>query len=238
MIETVRCDPEQGRLRVADPHAARARYLGGVWAAEGLRARSCGPARGGWRRRPRRRTDPPCRRRGGGRVAVGGAARSAEDTSTPTCSDRRCRSAPSPAAPVLPHAARGGDEQAVVASGRQVEAVEVHHLGPSPDEGVDEGRPRVVGGVGFRQGAQLRVRPEDQIDPRPRPLGLAGLAVLGGEDVIALRRPRHAGAGLQQVDEEVVGQHARTVGEDPQLGAADVGAQHPQAADQHRHLRR
>ena len=45
-------------------------------------------------------------------------------------------------------------------------------------------------------------------------------------------------AHVEQVDEEVVGELARPVGEDAVLRAAVVGAEHAQAADQHGHLRR
>ena len=44
------------------------------------------------------------------------------------------------------------------------------------------------------------------------------------------------GVDVEQVHEEVVGEGLGPVGEHAVLGAAGVGAQDPQAADQHRHL--
>ena len=65
--------------------------------------------------------------------------------------------------------------------------------------------------------------------------GLAALAV-PALVVAAGRLPLRA--HVEQVDEEVGRQHARLVGEHAVLAAAAVGAQHAQAADQHRHLGR
>jgi len=54
--------------------------------------------------------------------------------------------------------------------GVEVEAVEVHHLGPGGDEGVDELLLGVGGGVDLGEGAQLRIRPEDEVDAGGCPL--------------------------------------------------------------------
>jgi hypothetical protein len=45
-------------------------------------------------------------------------------------------------------------------------------------------------------------------------------------------------AHVEQVDEEVVGQRLRPLGEDAVLGLPGIGAQDAQAADENRHLGR
>src|SRR5262245_24383345 len=52
----------------------------------------------------------------------------------------------------------------------QVEAVEVHHLGPRRHEVLDELLLRVGGRVDLGEGAQLRMRAEDQVHASPGPL--------------------------------------------------------------------
>jgi len=59
----------------------------------------------------------------------------------------------------------------------QVKPVEVHHLGPGGDEGVDEFFFGVGGGVDLGEGAELRVGAEDEVDAGGGPLRLSGLAV-------------------------------------------------------------
>ncbi len=58
------------------------------------------------------------------------------------------------------------------ATSREVEAVEVHHLVPRSHEVTDELLLRVVTRVDFRDGAELRVRTEHEIDTRAGPLDL------------------------------------------------------------------
>ncbi|SRR6266567_9323306 len=59
----------------------------------------------------------------------------------------------------------------------KVEAIEVHRLGPGPDEVLDELRLRIRASVDLRQGPELGVRTEDEIDTRAGPLDLARLAI-------------------------------------------------------------
>src|SRR6266404_5560047 len=61
-------------------------------------------------------------------------------------------------------------------SGR-VEAIEIHHLVPRRHEVLHELLLRVGAPVDLREGAQLRVRAEDQVDPRAGPPVRAGRAV-------------------------------------------------------------
>ncbi len=59
----------------------------------------------------------------------------------------------------------------------EVEAVQVHDLGPGGDEGVDELLLRVGCGVDLGEGAELGVGAEDQVDTGGCPLDLTGGAV-------------------------------------------------------------
>src|SRR4051812_47878144 len=70
-----------------------------------------------------------------------------------------------------------GSMSAGLRSTLEVEAVQVHHLGPGGDEVFDELLLRVRAGIDFGESAQLRVRPEDQVDAGSGPLGGIGLAV-------------------------------------------------------------
>src|SRR5215510_9905551 len=85
----------------------------------------------------------------------------------------------------------------------EVEAVEVHHLGPRRHEVLHKLLLRVRARVDFAEGAQLGVRTEDQVDARAGPLEPFRLAVA------PLVHAFRAGglplcAHVEQVDEEVV----------------------------------
>ncbi len=97
---------------------------------------------------------------------------------------------------------------------------------------------RVILGIDFGQGAQLRVGTKDQVHAGAGPFLLAGLAVAAFEQVFVFRNWLPGGAHIEQVDEEVIGQRTRTVGEDTVFGPAEVGTQDAHAAHQNRHLRR
>src|SRR5262245_63946689 len=86
-------------------------------------------------------------------------------------------------------------------SGGGLEAVEVHHLGPRRCKVLHKLLLRVRARIDFRQGAQLRVRPEDQVDagagpPEPIRLAVATLVDLA-TSVVPLR------AHVEEADEEV-----------------------------------
>jgi hypothetical protein len=119
----------------------------------------------------------------------------------------------------------------------KVIAIKIHHLVPDRHEVMDKHLPRVVTGIHFRNGPQLRVRPKHEIDGRAGPFDLTGLAVPSFEHVFAAGGLLPLRAHVQQVHEEVIGQRLRSLREDPMGGIADVGIQDPHAADQHRHLR-
>src|SRR5689334_21994484 len=122
------------------------------------------------------------------------------------------------------------------AGSRPVEAVEVHHLYPGRHEVLGKLLLRVGAGIDLRQGAQLRVRAEDQVGTGAGPPDLAALAVAAFEDAVGCGLP--LGRHVEQVDEEVVRQRARLPGEDAVLGAAGIGAEDPQPADKDGHLGR
>src|SRR5690606_15200683 len=99
-----------------------------------------------------------------------------------------------------PIAGRPGRVTASTASALQVEPVQVHHLVPRRDEVVDELLLRVVGRVDLGDRPQLRVRPEDEVDPAGGPLELAGGAVTAFEGLRRLGGRLPLRAHVQQVD--------------------------------------
>src|SRR5579863_3387760 len=70
----------------------------------------------------------------------------------------------------------------------EVEAVEVHHLGPRPGEVLDELLLPVKRAINLGERPQLSVRAEDEIDARAGPLGLARLPVAALVRLPRLRR--------------------------------------------------
>src|SRR6202000_2822277 len=96
----------------------------------------------------------------------------------------------------------------------KVETIRVHHLGPGRDEILDELLLRVTARIDFRKCTELGVRTEDQVGTGARPLDLLGLAVARLVHLIGTRGRIPYGAHAEQVDEEVVSQRARLIGED------------------------
>ena len=121
----------------------------------------------------------------------------------------------------------------------EVEAVEVHHLGPRRHEVAHELLLRVVAGVDLGQGAQLRVRAEDEVDARCRSTSARRSCGRG------LRtRPRVLRTGFHSVPmssrltkKSLVSVPGRSV-KTPCCDLPTLASEHAQAADQHRHLRR
>jgi len=72
---------------------------------------------------------------------------------------------------------RGRAPDALPPRSGQVEAIEVHHLGPCTDKVMHKRLPGVVTCIDLRQGPELRVRTENQIDAGAGPLDLVGRAV-------------------------------------------------------------
>ncbi len=77
---------------------------------------------------------------------------------------------PAPRARCCSTAALRGTLRAGLAPECQVEAIEVHHLGPRRHEVFHKLLLRVRARIDFREGAQLRVRTEDQVDTGAGPL--------------------------------------------------------------------
>src|SRR5262249_45085571 len=119
-----------------------------------------------------------------------------------------------------------------------VEAVGVHHLVPGGDEVVDELLMRIGLAVDLGDGAQVRVRTEDEIDAGRGRLQFARVAVTAFESVLGAFDSLPYRAHVEQVDEEVVGERFRTRGEHAVLRLADIGVQRAQAADENRHFGR
>jgi hypothetical protein len=92
--------------------------------------------------------------------------------------------------------------------------------------------------VDFREGAELRVGTEDEVDRGRGPLDLAGLAVAAFEEVLADLRLLPDHGLVEEVDEEVIGERAGLLGHHAEAGEADGGVEGAHAADEDRHLRR
>src|SRR5579872_795723 len=101
----------------------------------------------------------------------------------------------------------------------EIEAVQVHDLAPGGDEVTHERLLRVLTPVRLRDGTELGVRAEDEVDRGGGPLHLAGRPIPA---LVHRRRgavPGRAGslplrAHVEQVDEEIVRQRLGPVGED------------------------
>lgn len=108
-------------------------------------------------------------------------------------------------------------------SARKVEAVQVHDLVPDSNEVLDELVVGVRAGVDLSSRAELSVRADDKIGASGGPL-LVGLAVDALEVLAALvgRAPRDI--GVEDVDEELVCELARGLGEHTLGGTVPGGA--------------
>lgn len=118
--------------------------------------------------------------------------------------------------------------------GDDVEAIGVHDFAPSSHEVVDEFLLVIILGVDFGVSAKNRVRTEDEIDACGHPFDVTGLAIADFVEVATYGFPaiRHVG----QVDKEVRAECAFAIGKDAILGAAVVGAEHAQAAEEAGHF--
>ena len=127
------------------------------------------------------------------------------------------------------HRLRGGKST-------EVEAIEVHDLVPRRHEVTHELLLRVVTCVDLRDGSELGVRTEDEVDGGGGPLDLARGAIATLEHVLSRDGCLPLRAHVEQVHEEVIGQRLGPVGEDAVSGLPGVGVQGPHAADEDRHL--
>lgn len=117
-----------------------------------------------------------------------------------------------------------------------VEAVEVHDLGPSSNEILDKLVLGISATVNLRNSTELGVGSEDQVGTGGSPLGRLG-GTVGGSPELALAvllAPLEVGG--EEVDEKVVGQLALLLGEDTVGGSVEVGVEGAETTDQDGHL--
>ena len=125
-----------------------------------------------------------------------------------------------------------------MARSAEVETVEVHDFVPGCYEVVQELLLGVRAGVDFRQGAELGVGAENEIDTGGGPFERARCAIATLEDVIVFVGWLPCGAHVEQSQEEVIGEGRRPPGENAVLRPSKVGVQDAHAAHEHRHLGR
>ena len=86
----------------------------------------------------------------------------------------------------------------------EVKAVQVHYLGPRRREVFHKLLLRVRARIDFREGAQLLVRAEDQVDTRAGPIDLVRFPIAPLVHAFRASRRLPLRAHVEQVDEEVV----------------------------------
>ena len=118
----------------------------------------------------------------------------------------------------------------------EVETVKVHDLVPRRYKVVQELLLGVLTSVDFRQGPELGVRTEDEVDTGAGPLEFARRAITPLEHVFVFRGRLPRRAHVEQIHEEVIGERLRPLGEDAVLGLSEVGIQDAHAANENRHL--
>src|SRR6266404_2705646 len=104
----------------------------------------------------------------------------------------------------------------------KVEAIKIHHLVPSSHEVTHERLLRVVASIDFREGAQLRVRTEDQVYAGAGPLDLVCLPVAPLIEAFRVRGRLPLRAHVEQVDEEVICQRLGPLGKDAVRGLPGI----------------
>src|SRR5690242_13317005 len=123
-------------------------------------------------------------------------------------------------------------------SGRELEAVEIHHLVPGGHEVFYELLLRIRAGINLRQRPQLRMRTEDQVGACARPFEFVRLPVSSFVDSLGVRAWLPLGTHIEQVHEEVVRQCLRPLREDSVRGLPGVCAQNAEAPNEGRQLGR
>ena len=117
-------------------------------------------------------------------------------------------------------------------SNAEVEAVKVHYLVPYRYKVVQEFLLGVLTSVDFRQGPELGVRTEDEVDTGAGPLEFARGAITTLEHVFVFRGCLPRRAHVEQIHEEVIGERLWPLGEDAMLGLSEVGIQDAHAANE------
>src|SRR5271166_3037578 len=117
----------------------------------------------------------------------------------------------------------------------KLEAIEVHQLGPRRHEVLHKFLLRIRARIDFREGAQLRVRTENQVDAGAGPLDLVRLPVAPFVHTLRANGRLPLRVHVEQVDEEIVRQRLWSLGEDAVRGLSGIcAAQDSQAADENR----
>ena len=119
----------------------------------------------------------------------------------------------------------------------EIEAVKVHYLAPHRYKVMQKLLLGVLTSVDFRQGPELGVRTEDEIDTGAGPFKFARCAITSLEHVFVFRGCLPHRAHVEQIHEEVIGKRLWPLGEDAVLGLSKVGIQNAHAANENRHLR-
>ena len=119
----------------------------------------------------------------------------------------------------------------------EVESVKVHYLVPHRYKVVHELLQGVLTSIDFRQGPELGVRTEDEVDTGAGPLEFACCAITTLEHVFVFRGCIPGRSHVEQIHEEVIGERLWPLGEDAVPGLPEVGIQDTHAADENRHLR-
>ncbi len=119
----------------------------------------------------------------------------------------------------------------------EVEAVKVHYLVPYCYKVLHELLLGVLTSVDFRQGPELGVRTEDEVDTGACPLESARCPITALEHVFVSRGCFPRRAHVEQIHEEVIGERLWPLGEDPVLGLSEVCIQDAHTADENGHLR-
>src|SRR5262245_50855958 len=107
----------------------------------------------------------------------------------------------------------------------EVEAVEVHDFVPRRDKVVHELLPGVRTCVNFRQGPELGVRTEDEVDPGAGPPEGAGCAIMPLEYILVVRGGLPRRVHVEQIHEEVTGERLWPLGEDAVRRPSEVSLQ-------------
>src|SRR5271157_201995 len=116
-------------------------------------------------------------------------------------------------------------------SSREVEAIQVHYLAPCRYKVAYELLLPVAACIHFREGAELRVRTEDQIDYGARPLELAARPIAPFQHAVRCRGLLPLRLHVEQIHKEIIGQCSGPFGKNAMLGLPEVCIQRAHAAD-------
>src|SRR5580704_16353761 len=114
----------------------------------------------------------------------------------------------------------------------EVKAIQVHHLVPRSHEVAHKHCLRVGTGIDLREGSQLGVRTENEIDTGAGPLQLSRRAIAALKHVPGFRDSLPNRAHVEQVHEEIVGERRGALREDAVLRLSEIRIQYTHAADE------